>query len=138
VASRKPVISVDVKGLSQLKAGTEVLTERIGETAGERLGRVADQAGGDVRAAVPRRTGRFAASVQSKLAKSEKRASVRVGGRLPYAGWLEFGGTRGRPYMPRGRWLYPIALDAEPQVVHAADRAAKDEIGRMRWPKPRA
>ena len=135
--ARKRLVTVDVKGLSQLKAGTEVLTERIGETAGERLGKVADQAGNDVRAQVPRVTGRLAASVKSTLAKSEKRSSVRIGARVPYAGWIEFGGTRGRPYIPGGRYLYPTALGAEPEVVRAADRAAKDEIRSMRWPTPR-
>ena len=137
MARSKQVITADVKGLSQLKKGTAELTEKIGETAGERLYRVAVQAGRDVQAQVPRKTGRFAASMKTSLAKSEKRSSIRIGGRLPYAGWLEFGGTRGRPYMPQGRWLYPIAYAAEPQVVRAADQAAKDEIRSMRWPTPK-
>jgi hypothetical protein len=132
----KPFVTVDVKGLPQLKRGTAELTEKIGETAGERLFRVAEHAGQDVSAKVPRKTGRFAGSVRSTLAKSERKSSVRIGGRVPYAGWLEFGGTRGRPYIKQGRWLYPTALAAEPQAVRAADDAAKDEIGRMRWPKP--
>lgn len=138
MASRsKQLVQVDLKGLPQLKRGSVELTEKIGETAGERLFRVADHAGRDVQNQVPRKTGRFAASMKVTLAKSERRSSVRIGGRVPYAGWLEFGGTRGREYMPQGRWLYPIALSAEPEAVRAADRAARDEIGRMRWPTPR-
>ena len=40
--------------------------------------------------------------------------------------------------MPRqGRYLYPVALDAEPQLVAAGEEVADDEIGRFRWSSPR-
>ena len=134
--ARKPFVTVDVRGLPQLLAGSEELFDRIGETAGQRLGRVADQAAGDTRMNVPHRSGRLAASVSSRLAKSERKSSVRIGGRVPYAGWIEFGGTRGRPYIPGGRYLYPTALGAEPRAVVACNQAATDEIRSMRWPTP--
>jgi hypothetical protein len=137
MAASAPV-SVELEGLDELADGSEKLTEKIGETAGERLYGVAQNAGGEVQAKVPRRTGRLAASVKTALAKNEKRASVRIGTRVPYAGWIEFGGTRGRPFIRQGRYLYPTALSSgrEAEAKAAAERAANDEIRSFRWPKP--
>lgn len=56
---------------------------------------------------------------------------------VPYAGWVEFGGTRGRPYVPGGRFLVPTALAAESDLKGAGERAATDEIRGFRWPNPR-
>ena len=128
--------SVEVRGIPELIDGTEKLTGRIGESAAEGLGRVADQAGGDVRGLVPHRTGKLAASVKSRLAKSQKRSRVAIGARVPYAGWIEFGGTRGRPYVKAGRYLFPTALDAEPRAVTTCEKAADQEIRGFRWKTP--
>ena len=130
------VVDVKVLGLAELADGMDVLAGRIDETAPERLGRVAAIAAGDVRTVVPYRTGRLASTVKSALAKSQKKATVRIGARVPYAGWIEFGGTRGRPYVPDGRYLYPTALKAEPQAVAAVKKATDDEIRTMRWKNP--
>ena len=136
--AKKPGITVDVQGLSQLKQGMFELADNIGETVGERLLRVANQAAADTRAKVPRQTGRLAGSVKAKLYKSERRASVRMGSaKVRYAGWMEFGGTRGRPFIPAGRYLFPSAQDAEPQLLRVSEQAATDEIRSMRWPTPR-
>lgn len=131
-----PSIDVRVRGLPQFAAGSEHLAGLIGDTAAEGLGRVADQAGGDVRMQVPYRSGRLAGSVRSALAKSQKKATVRIGARVPYAGWIEFGGTRGRAYVPAGRYLYPTAFKAEGRAIAACEKAAKDEIRGMTWPSP--
>ena len=40
---------------------------------------------------------------------------------------------RHAPYIREGRYLYPAALDVEPQLVAAGEEAADDEIGRLRW-----
>jgi hypothetical protein len=61
---------------------------------------------------------------------------VGIGDGIAYAGWIEFGGTRGRPYFPEGRYLFPTALEAEAEIVAAGEQAANKEIGAMRWPSP--
>jgi hypothetical protein len=65
---------------------------------------------------VQRKSGRAAGTVKAKSTRTESRIS---GGskRVPYYGWLEFGGRVGpkrsvhRPFIKEGRYLYP-ALSA--------------------------
>ncbi len=41
-----------------------------------------------------------------------------MGAGVPYAGWIEYGGSRGRAYAAQGRYVYPTALaDAHLAVV---------------------
>ena len=70
---------------------------------------------------------------------SGKVGQVTMGAGLPYAGWIEFGGGRGHPYRPRGRYLYPTAKRTEPGVPSstAETRDRAQQIRRMRWPTPR-
>ena len=130
------LVEVKVLGLPELALGMDELAGRVDDTAPERLERVASIAAGGVRTIVPYRTGRLASTVKSALAKSQKKATVRIGARVPYAGWIEFGGTRGRPYVPEGRYLYPTALKASPLAVAAVKSATNDEIKGMRWKNP--
>ncbi len=99
-------IEVRVVGFEQLVAGSLELAARIEHDAG---------------AALERDT-------------AAKTAQV-VRARVPHAGWIEFGGTRGRPYAPIGRYLMPTALAAEPQAVAVASREAQKTIGGFPWPR---
>jgi hypothetical protein len=64
------------------------------------------------KAKVPRKTGRAAGTIKAKSTRTETRVQ---GGskRVPYYGWLEFGGRVGRrhsvqrPYIKQGRYIYP-------------------------------
>jgi hypothetical protein len=133
-------IRVEVYGLKELVRGSRKLVDEIDEEAGDRFEGVADKVASATRTQIPRRSGALAASVSSE------KASVGIGGPdVPYAGWIEFGGRRegrgggvaSRPYIGRGRYLYPTAFSAEPMLVNAGEDAARDEIKEMRWPKPR-
>lgn len=61
---------------------------------------------------VPRQTGRAAASLREQSSQREARV---VGGsrKVPYYGWLDFGGRVGRdravrrPFIKAGRYMYP-------------------------------
>ena len=61
---------------------------------------------------VPRKTGRAAASLREQSSQREARVT---GGskKVPYYGWLEFGGRVGRdrsvrrPFIKAGRYMYP-------------------------------
>jgi hypothetical protein len=73
---------------------------------------------------IPRRTGRAAGSVKAK--SSQREARIGIGGRrAPYMPWLDFGGEgrvagrpAARPFIKRGRYLYP-GLDATRDDVTA-------------------
>jgi hypothetical protein len=74
-----------------------------------------------VRQALPHVTGTLAGDVRTSGTKTG--AAVRMGrASVPYAGWVEFGGTRPdgseRDYRPGGRYLFPAAQDD-------AERAAR-------------
>ena len=135
---------VEVHGYEELEQGSERLFERIGEKVPERFENIAQEVADAVSARVPRLTGALAASVSAE--REDERVFVGYGDEdeVPYAGWIEFGGTRfgrgagiaERPYIDRGRYLYPAAFNAEPMLVAAGAEVADDEIGRFSWAKP--
>jgi len=127
-------LDVEVKGLDELARGSRRLFDRIGEQAGTEFKTVADQVAVLVRGRVPRVSGRLASSVTAEDITDG--ANVGMGGSVPYAGWIEFGGTRGRPYVSTGRYLYPTAQDAGPLLQRAGEQAARTEIKGMTWPIP--
>jgi hypothetical protein len=124
---------VELHGYPELAAGSLVLFRKIDRDADAAFGRVADGVAGAVRGRVPHRTGRLAGSVEAQHGTDP---GVGIGAGVPYAGWIEFGGTRGRPYVPTGRYLYPTALAAEPLLVAAGEITAQRNIGGMHWPTP--
>jgi len=83
---------------------------------------------------VPVDTGALAGSVA--VAEQPDGYSVTEGEGLGYAGWIEFGGSRGRPYIAEGRYLYPTALEAEPEFQAAAEDTADDTIRGFSWSTP--
>lgn len=87
----------------------------------------------NIRARVPKRTGRAQANIRSQ-SKGNSIVVVAGTGRVAYFGWLDFGGelkNRGRnknqtikrPFLPRGRYVYPGIKATEPTIVQAAGRA---------------
>jgi hypothetical protein len=80
-----------------------------------------------IRGVLPRagpNAGRLAADV--RVSGNKTGATVRVGRKsIPYAGWVEFGGTRHAPhdssreFIPTGRYIFPSAVGLGPM---SADR----------------
>jgi hypothetical protein len=124
----EPVIRVE--GLRDLNRalrqfGDERLPKQVKAAARDAADIVAREAS----RRVPHRSGRLAASIRA--GGQARGAVVRAGGaRVPYAGWIEFGGThrvrgRGRasrPYVAGGRYIRPSARDKEKQVIAAFER----------------
>jgi len=125
---------VRVKGFPELAAGTTKLAADIGRAADGQFARVASSVASTIAARVPRQSGRLAGSA---TAVPGSPAAVGLGGGVPYAGWIEFGGTRGRPYVPDGRYVFPSAQDAEPLLILAATAVANDQIKGMTWQTPK-
>ena len=59
-----------------------------------------------------------------------------LGEGVPYAGWIEFGGSRGRPFVAQGRYLYPLGMEAERQFAEVGDEAASTLVSRFPWSSP--
>lgn len=80
---------------------------------------------------VPVLTGQLAGSVETST--DEEGVEVSMGDGVGYAGWIEFGGTRGRPYFPQGRYLYPSLLEVQDEYAQQAADTAADTVGRFPW-----
>lgn len=128
--------SVEVHGYPQLVAGSAGLFRRIPDTAQARFQSVADQVAAMVSGRVPHRSGQLAGSVSVTHEEDGVGVGIGSGAAGAYAGWIEFGGTRGRPYIGSGRYLFPTAEGAEPLVVAAGEQAARQEIKETLWPRP--
>ena len=125
---------VEVVGIDDLARGNTELAANIAKRAETEMEKVAEGVASKVAGMVPRVSGALAGSITSGT--EDGAAVVGIGAGIAYAGWIEFGGTRGRPYISEGRYLYPTALGAEDLVVAAALEAAKEEIEEMVWPRP--
>jgi phage gpG-like protein len=127
-------VEVRIKGIRQLSAGTRDLFRNIERATVQDAVRVsAEQTVQSMR--VPVRSGRLKASV--RVAMRGKVAQVQMGAGVPYAGWIEFGGSRGRRQVRRGRYEYPAAKRTERAFLRHCETATTGEIRSMRWPTPR-
>lgn len=125
-------LEVTVHGLPELIAGSRSLFAKIEKSASKRFGDVAERRARIAAASVPRISGTLAASVTSEENRAE------MGGDVPYAGWVEFGGGRGRPYVPEGRYFYPVTrLRIEDELTREGTEAAQKETRGFQWPSPR-
>jgi hypothetical protein len=100
--------------------------------------KVAEPLAGRVRSRLPRDSGDLAGSV--RVAKIRTGAALRVGSKkVPWAGWVEFGGTRRRPHVssrdfyPQGRYIFPEARAAGPQAVEAYAAEVGKIIDQFHW-----
>ncbi len=90
------------------------------------------------RGALPQDTGRLAGDVRVTATRSG--AAVRMGrSNLRYAGWVEFGGTRRAPhvstrdYNPRGRYLFPAAVQLASVAAQRYSDATQAALDNFAW-----
>jgi hypothetical protein len=81
-------------------------------------------------------TGRLAGSAEILPPTVDTFFSLSLGREVVYAGWIEFGGTRGREYVPDGRTLWPTIVETESQFEHYVERATNDSIVNFHWNEP--
>ena len=113
-----PAPQVAIVGMSALRRDVTRMTDQGGalNAALAKAGAIAAQPVADItRATLPQDSGTLAGDV--RLSGTRTGATVRMGrASIRYAGWVEFGGTRKVPhrstrqFQPRGRYLYPAAL----------------------------
>jgi len=118
------------EAMADIGRWAEQLAPAVAKAAEPFAVRVADMVAGRV----PHLTGQLAGSVET--ASDDEGVEVVMGVGVVYAGWIEFGGSRGRPYVPDGRYLYPTALAAQDEFAQVAGDAATDTVGRFPWSTP--
>lgn len=128
-------IQARVVGFEELRRGSLGLADKIGKSAGPAMEKGAGAAADRVRSTVPRLTGALAGSVTTGSGDGGS-AYVGMGEGLDYAGWIEYGGTRGRPYVDAGRYVYPAAEATQGLVVESASRQTQREIEAYPWSTP--
>lgn len=114
------------------------------------VARVVDKVAGDVEAVGVREAQRLVSLVVPKVPKVSGRMADSLGvehelggaaagydGSAPYAAYVEFGGSHGRPYVGDGRYLYPTARGPADAFERELAQVTDDEIRRYRWSKPR-
>ena len=117
--SKQPTIKVE--GLADLSKALRKLTDKEIPKGLQRLNKeLAVRIASKAATKVPVRSGKLKRSV--KGLGQQRGAAIKMGtAKLPYAGWIEFGGTinfatrdttRDRPFVKEGRYLYPT-VDAE-------------------------
>lgn len=134
-------MTVRVDGLKELRRALGRIDPSLQKTLRGRLKTIGDKVAGQVRARMPRRSGRAAGSVKSGV--SGNSAYVQGGRKaVPYVGWLEYGGvlkpiggrrnTISRPVARRGRYMYPVIDEMRPEITRdavAAFEETKRELG---------
>jgi phage gpG-like protein len=128
-------VQVKIKGVRQLEAGARRLFDNIEHAeADDAVRPTSEQVAATIRARVPKRSGRLAASVHASMRGNVGQVSMGEG--LPYAGWIEYGGSRGRPQRKNGRYVLPTARRTTTAFRKHAQTVCAREIARMHWQSP--
>ena len=117
----------DEAAMADLRKWADQVAPAVAKASAPFAQRVAETAAGRV----PHLTGQLASSIET----TEDETGVGIGydGSVAYAGWIEFGGSHGRSYVPEGRYLYPTAQEAADEFATLAADAAADSASRFSW-----
>lgn len=92
---------------------------------------VAESLRAQVAAAVPVLTGTLSRSATTTT--EDAGFGVGLGEDVPYAQWIEYGGSRGRDLIPEGRYLWPTMQAAESEITYTIEDALSTSIERFPW-----
>jgi hypothetical protein len=102
---------IHVEGLREFSLSLKRLDSDMPKVLRVGLNSVADLVVSDATPRIPSRSGKARRSVRAKSTRTAARIAA-GGARVPYYGWLDFGGRVGRgrsqvrPYMKQGRYIY--------------------------------
>lgn len=137
-------IQIHVKGLKEFQGAVRQVDKALGVELRKGLNEAAEIIVTAARPLVPHRSGDAAGSI--KVGSTQRAAQIKVGGEAaPYFPWLDFGGRVGprkttlRPFIQRGRYIYPTLAAKRPEVEGKVDEVIKrlavqagfDTAGRM-------
>ena len=106
--------------------------QSVGPSIQARTRGLASSIRNQVRGAVPVLTGTLASSVTDS-AGEDGGFDIEMGAGVIYAGWIEFGGSRGRSLVPEGRYVYPTAKSSEGEFHDACVQGAELSITKYPW-----
>lgn len=122
----KIIDRIKIDGLRDLQAALKAADGESQKQIRVVLNDAADIVVGTARPLIPRRSGKLASSL--KVASGQREAAVKLGAaKIPYAGWIEFGGRVGRKesvtrrYVRGGRTVYPSVRRREAEITAAME-----------------
>jgi hypothetical protein len=136
-------ITAEMRGWNELAAALPVFAKQVTKQGADAARVVADAAVAETIGRVPRGTrpvdvARLATTVGAWVGYPRTSGKIKVGigkGLAPgRVGWLEFGGSRGRPHVAGGRWLVPTSEAKGDEFARLAKQKTDDEIRRFPWP----
>jgi hypothetical protein len=134
---------VEVLGIPQLQADLAKWVMSIPDAVDQRTNAIADAMVQQLAASVPYVEGTLAGSAQaipaSELSDPQGGGFALALGQTDaqeYAGWIEFGGNRGRDLVPEGRYIYPTVVDYTSQFLAAVSEGVTDSINSYPWSQP--
>lgn len=131
-------VGVEFIGVTEATRDMRRWADQLGPAVATGAAAFAESIAARVAGKVPVLTGTLAGSVEvtDTAAGDLPGIGVTIGEGVPYAGWIEFGGSRGRPLIPEGRYLYPTALDAESEFAQVASDIATETAEGFPWSTP--
>lgn len=129
--SKVELVGADTAGRDMARWAAE-----LGPAVTKQAGSLAETVRSQVQGEVPVLTGTLAASVT--VVDDPEGVGVTYDDDPGKVGWIEFGGSRGRDLVPEGRYLYPTAIEAEPDYLQLAADVADDTARRFPWSTPPA
>jgi len=127
---------VEFVGGSEAMADMRKWASELGPQVSKASEPFAHRVAGIIAGRVPHLSGQLAGSVEAS--SDDEGVEVGYDGSVAYDGWIEFGGTRGRSYVPDGRYVWPSALEAQDEYEQVAAEAADDSARRFAWSTPSA
>lgn len=122
-----------VEGLKEFQRSLRAADRELPRQLRTGMNHVAEVVVTRAKAAVPNRTGSLQGSIRATSTQREGRVSM-GGARVPYAGWMEFGGAVGRNRSIKrtkvrdGRYLYPSYRAVSGQVESRMEQLIGDLI----------
>lgn len=126
---------IEIQGLPDLTRSLRQLDKDLPKELASGLQEAAQIVVTHAQTLVPKRSGDAAGSIKAK--KSQRAAAISVGGnKAPYFPWLDFGGRVGknnsvsRPFLSKGRYIYPSLDVKRKQVDEKVDEVIQKMAGK--------
>jgi hypothetical protein len=131
-------VDVEVIGADEAFAQVDQMFRKLDHLLAPHAPDIASQSVEQLAGAVPYLTGALSESARFEPADQdgELYALALGGDDVPYAGWIEFGGSRGREFVAEGRYMEPTAIATADETLRAISSASQDVINAYPWTGP--
>jgi hypothetical protein len=125
---------VSVRGVKELRAALNEVERKLPRELRVAFNEAAKHVVGRAKPNVPVRSGALMSSIKPASTQRTGRVTYSPPGKVPYAGWIEFGGTirgpkgaRVRPFIKQGRYLFPAAEREREPVI----KTLEEQLGKL-------